>query len=115
MPRPFPLLLFAHGYGYNYSLLDLERLAASGIAAAMFDFRGGSPHSRSGGDSREMSVLSEQNELFAVLDFLRGDTRFDPKRLFLSGHSQGGYVATMVAVQRPAQVRGLFLLAPAML
>ena len=39
--------------------------------------------------------------------------RLDRDRVFLLGYSQGGYVATYAAGERPEEIAGLFLLSPA--
>lgn len=111
---PFPLLVYSHGYGYNMEVVDLERIAAHGVACCRFDFCGGSPFSRSGGRSTEMSVLTEARDLEAVMDLLLQDPRIDPGRVYLAGNSQGGFVSIIVAIERKRQVRGLFPMCPAL-
>ena len=110
---PFPLLVYSHGYGYNYIEFDLDTFPEYGIAVYNFDFCGGSAHSRSGGDSREMSVLSEADELEAVVDYLKNLSYIDENNIYLTGNSQGGYVSTVVGCKNPDIIKKLFLLCPA--
>ncbi len=110
---PSPLAICSHGYGYNIQLISLRRLAETGIAACCFDFCGGSPWSRSDGKSTDMSVLTEADDLAAVLDHLRADARIDESRIYLEGNSQGGFVSTLVGIRRQSDVQGLFLMCPA--
>lgn len=112
---PFPVLIFSHGYGYNLKLLDLEKFARNGIAACDFDFCGGSLASRSDGVSTEMSVLTEADDLDAVIESLKINPRINVNCIMLAGHSQGGYVSSIVAMRRKQEIKQLFLLAPAYL
>lgn len=111
---PFPLVIFSHGYGYNSSFIEADRLAQAGIAVYEFDFCGGSPWSRSQGKSTEMSVLTEADDLEAVLDELKGQAFVDPQRIFLSGGSQGGFVSIIVGARRQADIQGMILYCPAL-
>lgn len=109
---PFPLIIYSHGYAYNYEEYDLSKLAQHGIAAYRFDFCGGSVHSKSDGESTDMSVLTEASDLEAVLDEMKKLTYIDQNRIYLSGNSQGGFVSTIVGVNRKEDIDGLFLLCP---
>ena len=110
--RP-PLVIMCHGFG---GTLDghrdyAEYFTARGLAACSFDFCGGGPGSRSDGSMLEMSVLTEAEDLEAVLDHFRGDERFSGRMLW--GASQGGFVASCVAARRPGDVAALMLEFPA--
>ena len=89
-------------------------LAEAGIVTCAIDFFGGTPHSRSGGRTTEMSVCTQAADLSAVLDVVRALPEVDPDRIYLLGQSQGGFVSTIVADERPTDVAGLFLLYPAL-
>ncbi len=110
---PFPLVIYSHGYGYNYEEYSMENLAKNGIAAYRFDFCGGSPFSRSDGKSTDMSVITEASDLEAVFDELKQLSYIDEAQIYLSGNSQGGFVSTIVGINRGDEVKGLFLLCPA--
>ena len=113
--RPFPLVIGCHGFNGSYSSkLDYAQfLAEHGMAFYSFDFYGGSNTSMSGGTMEEMSVLTEAEDLLAVIRYFRKDPHFDPDRIVLWGHSQGGYVASCVAGTHPDWIRALILLYPA--
>lgn len=110
---PFPTVIYAHGLGDNTQPFDIECLVKQGVAVYCFDFCGGAYASRSEGESIEMSPLTEADDLNAVIDTLRRQDFVDGANLFLCGISQGGYVSTVVASQRPDDIRGLILLCPA--
>lgn len=84
----YPLVIYSHGYGYNMSLIDGERLAENGIAVYEFDFCGGSPYSKSDGKSTDMSVLTQAEDLDAVIEKLSGQPFVDNDKIYLSGGSQ---------------------------
>lgn len=113
--RALPLVIGCHGFDGSYtSKLDYAKfLAEHGIAFYGFDFYGGSNASMSGGTMEEMSVLTEAEDLLAVIRYFRKDPRFDPERIVLWGHSQGGYVASYVAGARPDWIKAMILLYPA--
>lgn len=110
---PFPLVIYSHGYGYVIEEISSRRMAKNGIAFYSFDFPGGSPRSRSDGSSTNMSVMSEADDLEAVLDHFRHDQRIDQGNIWLCGSSQGGFVSTVTGIRRQQDIRGLFLLCPA--
>lgn len=112
---PAPAVVFSHGFGGTRKSFypDCRLLAEKGAAAVCFDFRGGSPRSDSGHDTENMTVFTEKEDLFAVIDALARDPRIKADALFLFGESQGGLVSALAAAERPAAVRGLILLYPA--
>jgi len=112
---PMPLVICAHGYcGNRYDVSEYARVfAENGIAACIFDFIGGGPAIRSDGLTTEMSVLTQAQDLQVILDTMKADPRFNPEQIFLLGESQGGFVGTYVAEERPEDFAGLVLLYPA--
>lgn len=110
---PVPLVITCHGFGGSYrGALDYaDYFAAGGYAVFSLDFCGGGLWSRSDGTMQEMSVLTEAEDLNAVIDFFRDDPRFSG--IFLRGESQGGFVASYVAAKRPDDIAGLILEYPA--
>lgn len=111
----FPLIIGCHGFDGTYkSKLDYAQyLARRGAAFYAFDFYGGGRETMSGGTMEEMSVLTEADDLLAVIRHFREDPRIDAGRIALWGHSQGGYVASYVAGTRPELVHSMILLYPA--
>lgn len=108
-----PLVILSHGFGGNQGgLADYaEYFRAQGLAAFSFDFCGGGFGSKSDGTMLEMSVLTEAEDLNAVLDHFLTDARFGP--ILLWGGSQGGFVSAYVAAHRPGDVAALALEFPA--
>ncbi len=111
--NPVPLVITCHGFGGNYTgALDYaEYFAAGGYAVFSLDFCGGGWLSKSDGSMPEMSVLTEAKDLNAVIDYFKADPRFSD--IFLRGESQGGFVASYVAAERPEDIAGLVLEYPA--
>ena len=112
---PFPTVILAHGFGMELSECEpcAMAFAGNGIAACCFDFIGGGKDSRSGGRTEEMSVLTEAADMNAVLDGIRELPETDSGNIFLMGLSQGAFVATYTAADRPEDVRGLIAVYPA--
>ena len=110
---PAPLIILSHGFGDSHSGNQdyADYFTAQGFATFNFDFCGGGFESKSGGTMLEMSVLTEAEDLNAVIDHFRVDGRFS--RIFLWGASQGGFVSSCVAARRPADVAALVLEFPA--
>ena len=113
--RRYPTVIFCHGFGSNFRQLSDHGagLAESGIVCVLFDFYGGGPESASGGSMKEMSVKTERDELFSVMERVKKFSFVDTKRLFLMGESQGGFVAAYAAMDREREIAGLILWYPA--
>ena len=112
---PWPVVIFSHGFSACrvYESGMEHEFIERGLAFVAFDFCSGVPGSRSSGTSREMSVLTEAEDLEAVIDWVQDLDYVDSSRLYLLGSSQGGYVSTYVASGRPADVAALGLFFPA--
>jgi dipeptidyl aminopeptidase/acylaminoacyl peptidase len=80
-------------------------LAANGIAALRFDFRGSG---ESEGDFEQVTVSGEITDALAALEFLRKQPEIDHERIGLIGLSLGGCVAACAA-SRDGKVRALVL------
>lgn len=113
---PLPLVILSHGLGSNHSKMEpyAESFAENGCAAFVFDYIGGAEKSMSDGSMTDMSVLTEAEDLFCVLDAFRGDARFSEDEVFLFGGSQGGLISAYAAGKRPDEIAGLVLLYPAL-
>ena len=107
--KAFPLVIISHGLGGTHegSIDIAERFAKEGIGVFIFDFCGGSYESRSDGKTTEMSVLTEAQDLEAVLDELKKSNRVKKDEIFLMGKSQGAFVSTIVATRRPEEIKAL--------
>lgn len=109
-----PLIVLSHGFGSSMNGVSRDaalHFAEEGFAVFTYDFCGGGMEIRSDGAMTDMSVLTEAQDLNAVLDTFVGDPRFS--RIFLWGASQGGFVSALVAAQRPGDVAALALRYPA--
>ena len=110
---PHELVVLSHGFGGdgrgNEDVADY--FASKGFAVYNFDFCGGGYGSRSDGDMLDMTVLTEAEDLSAVIDAFRLDARFSGISLW--GASQGGFVSAYVAARRPDDVKKLVLEFPA--
>lgn len=110
-----PLVIFAHELcnthtaGIDYA----ERLAAAGIAAYTFDFRGGSAGSQSDGKTTEMPIMTEADDLNAVINCAKDWDFVDSEKIVLLGGSQGGAAAAVTAARSEDEIAGLVLLYPA--
>ena len=110
---PVPLIILCHGFGgtlegnRDYA----EAFRSRGFATYNFDFCGGSPLSKSEGNMVDMTVLTEAEDLNAIIDHFLPDPRFS--RICLWGGSQGGFVSAYVASQRPGDIDRAVLEFPA--
>ena len=111
----YPTVIIGHGFSGSYrdNADHAEYFAENGIAAYVFDFRGGSNSSRSDGDTREMSVVTEMEDVKAVFAYFKTLEFVDPERLYLMGESQGGFAAALAAAQIGDDAAGLIMLYPA--
>lgn len=108
-----PCVLFLHGFmsniaGYKGLNTRIARdLAEAGIGCARFDFYGNGESDGEFQDTTFTGACEDAQDLFAWL----GQQSFaDPRQLYLSGQSMGGYVASSCApVLNP---RGLLLICP---
>jgi alpha-beta hydrolase superfamily lysophospholipase len=107
---PKAVLGMIHGYaehGRRYSHL-MGALAEHGIGSIVIDLRG---HGRAGGPrghcSRFQEFLDDASELGRLVE---GRAKGAP--MFLFGHSFGGLVATLSAIDEPKAWRGLLLSGP---
>lgn len=109
-------VILSHGFmGSSRDMLPYAHyFAGQGYAAFVFDFCGGSMQSESDGATTDMSVLTECDDLMAVLDdvLAREDVMRSPVTLF--GASQGGLVSGLVASIRQKQIGRLLMMFPAL-
>jgi hypothetical protein len=120
-PAPLPAALFLHGSGPidrdgNAPGLEMDAyrqlahgLGAVGIASLRFDKRGAG---ESQGDLSTASRADLIEDAQAALGALRLVAEVDARRIVLIGHSEGAYLAPIIAVQSPS-VAGMVLLAGA--
>ena len=118
---PFPAALFLHGSGPvdrngNAAGLEMDAyrqlahaLGRAGIASFRFDKRG---VGESEGDAGLASRTDLPDDARAALEGLRSQPEVDPTRCILVGHSEGAYLAPILAVEDES-VAGIVLLAGA--
>lgn len=111
-----PIAIVCHEFMTNrlFSYPYAMSLAKSGYAAFCFDFCGGGIVCGSDGDSRDMSVLTEIEDLKSVITFAKEQSYTNDEPLLLMGCSQGGLVAALTAAELPEEVGGLILQYPAL-
>jgi uncharacterized protein len=108
-PGPHPTVLLLHGFPGNEQNLDLaQAMRRAGFNVLTFHYRGawGSPGA--------FSFAHAIEDADAALAFLRDPktaARFgvDEKRVFVAGHSMGGYMAASATAHDPA-VAGLIMI-----
>lgn len=108
----FPLVIICHGFNADkdYPLLKMlaDDLETRGIASIRFDFNG---HGKSEGAFQDMTVPNEivdAKKIYAYAKKLPGVTNIS-----VTGHSQGGLVAGMLAGELGAKkIKSVVLFAP---
>lgn len=110
-----PAVICSHGYNsIGSDMGDIaEALAKNGVTAYTFDYCGGSTRSASSGNSADMSILTEQDNLRHVIDLISSAEAVDGDGIYLCGESQGGFVAALTAAEMPNGIAGMFLIYPA--
>ena len=118
---PFPGVVLVAGsgpedrdetIGPNKPLRDLAwGLASDGIAVLRYDKRTFVYAAAMAAQEATITVRQETtDDAVAAVGLLRATTKVDPTRVFLVGHSLGGYLAPRIASQAPGQLRGLVML-----
>ncbi|MGQ9903870.1 MAG: alpha/beta hydrolase family protein [Anaerolineae bacterium] len=111
---PHPAVMLLHGLtgsrieSHRFFVHLARALAARGIAALRFDFRGSGD---SEGEFQDMTAPGELSDAKAGLDWMVAHPALDSARLGVAGVSLGGMIAAQLAGRNPSLVRGLVLLA----
>jgi dipeptidyl aminopeptidase/acylaminoacyl peptidase len=101
-PGPHPTTVFLHGFPGNERNLDLaQALRRAGTNAVYFTYRGA--WGNAGGFSPEHALEDAAALLATVRDSAwAAQTRSDPDRVAVVGHSFGGFVGALTAARDPA-------------
>ncbi len=106
-----PLVILLHGFtsakDRPHNILAAAAMREAGYTTLRFDLYG---HGESGGEFRKHTLYKWISNTMAVIDYARELGYTD---LYLSGHSQGGLVAALVAGMEADRIKGLILRAPA--
>lgn len=96
-----PIAIISHEFKTDllFSLPYARRFAELGFAAFVYDFCGGSIIGSSTGKQTDMSVLTEMDDLYTVIDFAKSQPYTDSSTVILMGNSQGGLVTALVSAQ----------------
>ncbi|WP_378732765.1 alpha/beta hydrolase family protein [Nocardia brasiliensis] len=115
---PFPAVLLITGsgpqdrneglMGHKPFLLISDTLTKAGYAVLRTDDRG---VGGTGGKLDDANYTDLSNDVAAGVGFLRGRSDIDPARVGLFGHSEGGYLAPLVAARPDSGVAFLILMA----
>lgn len=111
-----PLAIMAHGYNGTYREPQpfAETMAMRGVASYIFDFCGGGNHSKSDGETTEMTVFTEKANIEDIVAAARTWDFVDSTRMALVGCSQGGLVAALTSAANPDLFKSLVLVYPAL-
>ncbi|MCR5132306.1 MAG: alpha/beta fold hydrolase [Prevotella sp.] len=111
-----PVVIISHGFNgtHHYGRNYFDELGKLGYKCYAFDFACGSVNSRSDSNTMNMSILDEQSDLRAVVNYFRQQPDIDPSRIVLIGESQGGLVSALTAGQMAKEVSRLILVYPAL-
>ena len=111
-----PIAIVSHGFNgtHHFAQDYFGPLAEQGWMTYAFDFPCGSVNSRSDSNTMNMSILDEQSDLRAIINYFRNQPYVDPDRIMLIGESQGGLVSALTAAQMNKEVSELVLIYPAL-
>lgn len=110
----FPAVIVSHGFSTNTDSTKsyAEAFVRLGYVSLYFDFCC-TGLGRSDGDSRDMTVLTEAEDLMAVIEQVKKLPFVDENEILLAGNSQGGLVSAIVAARKPDEIKKLLLYYPA--
>ena len=111
-----PLVIMAHGYNSSHGEPQpfAETMAMRGIASYIFDFCGGGNNSKSDGETTEMTIFTEKENVEDIAAAAKTWDFVDSERISLLGCSQGGLVAAITTAANPELFKSLVLVYPAL-
>lgn len=117
---PFPAVVLVHGsgpndrdetIGPNKPFKDMAQgLASQGIAVLRYDKRT-KVYPQEMMQVKDFTVKNETiDDAVVAVEFLRGQSQIDPKKVFVVGHSLGGYLAPRIGMA-DTDIAGLIIMA----
>lgn len=94
--------------GHRPFFVLADHLTRAGLAVLRYDDRG---VGKSSGDFAQATHPDFVEDALAAVAWLKARKEIDPRRIGLLGHSEGGIVAPLAAVKRPADIAFIVLLA----
>ncbi len=109
-----PMVIMSHGFnGCGDDFKEYAKiLTKNEIGVLTYDFCGGSLRSKSDLSTTEMTIFTEKEDLFAVIDFV--EQQKNTESIFLFGASMGGLVSALCAEEYDNRIQGMILLYPAL-
>lgn len=100
---PYPALIVLHAANggtrdYPFYQHLIEYLPSQGIAVLLYDRRGSG---KSTGDFERADFNDLAGDAIAAIDYLHSQNDIDIRKIGVYGVSQGGWIAPLVAAQRP--------------
>lgn len=110
-----PAVILSHSANLTADSMNLYAagFAERGFIAYAFDFCGGSSKSRSSGNTDDMTLFTECEDLKAVISTVTALDCVDAQNIYLFGTSQGGLVTALTAETFVDSIKGQILLYPA--
>lgn len=115
--QKYPLAVLLHGFNSTLHEYDyyVNYLTEAGFAVLAFDFRGGHESAgRSDGKLTDMSFDTRLSDIRAVMTYADGLDMVDKDNFVLIGHSQGGMMAVLAAMdpELSARFNGMLVISP---
>ena len=119
--KKYPVIIVSHGFLGNYASVAAfcEEFAGMGYVSYCFNFCGGGNGPEEGcpesdGKSTDMTVMTEVEDLTAVINFAKNKPYTDHENLILMGVSQGGFVSGLTAAKYGNEISRLIMIYPAL-
>ncbi|MDE6167953.1 MAG: lysophospholipase [Acetatifactor sp.] len=112
-----PIAIVSHGFmAFQDTVRQYaEAMAEMGYVSYCFDFCGGCVvKGKSDGSTTEMSVMTEVEDLKAVIHYAQSREYVNPEEIVLMGCSQGGFVSAIAASRLQDKISKLVLFYPAL-
>lgn len=108
-----PVLLFLHGGPGNSMMSYADRFTKElqkNFIVVMWDQRESGKTKTLNESPQPLSVSLFVKDAIDVIEFLI--TRFSQEKIYMAGHSWGGYLGLRVVVERPELLKGYFAISP---